>query len=394
MTATMNEHLPEDMILQILYRLPVKPLIRFSCVSKRWSSIISDPQFAKSHFKLSCERKTPSRRLLLSTPSGSESLDVQTASFSSVRKVACPFKQPGRAFNILGSCNGMLFVALDLHDSFYIWNPSTGLFRKLPNPGFASIGATTFNPSTRPLDPSKAVVCLHHCGFGYVSASDDYKLVVAAEMMNSAVHLEIFSSRADSWKRIESPPAHPLIGDFSRTRGSLTNEALHWLHILLDTRVRNAVTAFDLGKEEFRQIALPLLGGETEFYRDVGVVFEGCLCVSSYERRGDGVEYVQLWVMMEYDVPESWAKLFKFEMFNDHDCLRRVPIFYTDRGIIIWRSKREKCKTVDELSRFDHEEEDKLDKVAVCTGRYTLEMDRLSHYRMIDYDESLVWVHH
>jgi tRNA U38,U39,U40 pseudouridine synthase TruA len=132
--ATMNEHLPEDIIVQILYRLPVKPLIRFRCVSKRWSSIVSDPQFAKSQFKFASERKTFSHRLLLSTSSQLESLDLQTLSFeddASVRKLACPFKQPGRAVNILGSCNGMVFVALDLHDSFYIWNPSTGLFLKL-----------------------------------------------------------------------------------------------------------------------------------------------------------------------------------------------------------------------------------------------------------------------
>ncbi|KAK9949277.1 hypothetical protein M0R45_004810 [Rubus argutus] len=196
--ATTNEHLPEEIIVQILYRLPVKPLIRFSCVSKRWSSIISDPQFAKSHFKLASERKTLSCRLLLSTPSQFKSLDMQTLSFvddSSVRKLACPFKQPGRAVKTLGSCNGMVFVALDSCNGYYIWNPSTGLFLKLPNPGFASIGATTLSLSirAREYDPSKTIAGLHHYGFGYVSASDDYKVVVAAEFLNSTMHLEIFS---------------------------------------------------------------------------------------------------------------------------------------------------------------------------------------------------------
>jgi hypothetical protein len=44
---------------------------------------------------------------------------------------------------------------------------------------------------------------------------------------------------------------------------------------------------------------------------------------------------------------------------------------------------------MDELRRFDHKEEDKLDKVAVCTGRYRLES---GCRHMIEYDESLLWL--
>ena len=108
------------------------------------------------------------------------------------------------------------------------------------------------------------------------------------------------------------------------------------------------------------------------------IVFEGCLCVSKYESQGHGGEYVQLWIMMEYDVRESWTKLFKFEILNDHHLLR-IPIFYTERRIVMWGY--DKYGMMDELRRFDHKEEDKLDKVAVCTGLY-----------MIEYDESLLWL--
>ncbi|KAK9949272.1 hypothetical protein M0R45_004805 [Rubus argutus] len=218
--ATTDEQLPEDIIVQILYRLPVKSLVRFKCVSKRWSSIVSDPQFAKSQFKFTSERKTLSHRLLLSTvpqwESQLESLDLQTLSFeddASVRKLTYPFKEPGGcAVKILASCNGMVFVALVPHDSSYIWNPSTGLLFKLPNP---SNGVTSISG-------------LPYCGFGYVSATDDYKVFVSDHF--SIPTVEMYSSKANSWKGIESQP-HVCSEDyFTKPKGTFLNEALHWLH--------------------------------------------------------------------------------------------------------------------------------------------------------------------
>lgn len=62
-----DPNLPEDIVVKILCRLPVKSLIRFTCVSKRWRVIISDPQFCKSHFQLACEQRTLRQKLLIST---------------------------------------------------------------------------------------------------------------------------------------------------------------------------------------------------------------------------------------------------------------------------------------------------------------------------------------
>lgn len=46
-------HVPHELIIQILLRLPVKSLIHFKCVRKLWFSLISnDSHFANSHFQL------------------------------------------------------------------------------------------------------------------------------------------------------------------------------------------------------------------------------------------------------------------------------------------------------------------------------------------------------
>jgi len=42
-----------DLIVEIISWLPVKPVVRFKCVSKHYQSIISDPKFAKLHLQRS-----------------------------------------------------------------------------------------------------------------------------------------------------------------------------------------------------------------------------------------------------------------------------------------------------------------------------------------------------
>ncbi|KAL6563412.1 hypothetical protein OROGR_002371 [Orobanche gracilis] len=46
-------YLPQEMIENILPRLPVKSLLRFKSVCKRWRDTISDPEFPQTHLRLS-----------------------------------------------------------------------------------------------------------------------------------------------------------------------------------------------------------------------------------------------------------------------------------------------------------------------------------------------------
>lgn len=240
-----KQHIPEEMTLRILHRLPVKSLIRFSCVSKQWlSTIIRDPEFAKTHYKLAGEQQTLSHRLLVSTQTfGLESIDLETRSFgdnSGVRRLSSPFNEPGH-LRFLGSCNGLVFVCQGSYENMSIWNPSTGFLHNLHFPGFLSQGELTFS---------------NH-GFGYVSATDDYKVLVACyEREGDEVIGEylVYSLRGNAWAAIEDPPPYYLKTGY--TQGALSNEALHWLD-LLDEQHRQRILVFDLAKEEFWYMLTP-----------------------------------------------------------------------------------------------------------------------------------------
>ncbi|KAM0834503.1 hypothetical protein ACQ4PT_063561 [Festuca glaucescens] len=57
--------LPEELLLEILIRLPVKSLLRFKCVSKAWRREISDPSFIRSNLQFSASRWEQNPSLLI-----------------------------------------------------------------------------------------------------------------------------------------------------------------------------------------------------------------------------------------------------------------------------------------------------------------------------------------
>ncbi|PRQ30428.1 putative F-box associated interaction domain-containing protein [Rosa chinensis] len=142
---------------------------------------------------------------------------------------------------------------------------------------------------------------LRYYGAGYLSATDDYKVFAASYDVNGPTReMKMFSLRAHVWKTIQHP-GHDKASD----EGSLLNdEAIHW-------SVGNEILAFDFEQEEFRTVCLP---DHHDIQDPFGVsyvgVSEGCLCVCGHRRGVYIYKSVDFWVMREYDVCDSWTKLF------------------------------------------------------------------------------------
>ncbi|KAI8003493.1 putative F-box protein [Camellia lanceoleosa] len=70
--------LPDDVLFDILSRLPVQSLIQYICVCKSWRTMISNPQFIKTHLHRSSNSKSSdSQRLLLSSHDSFRSITCQ-----------------------------------------------------------------------------------------------------------------------------------------------------------------------------------------------------------------------------------------------------------------------------------------------------------------------------
>jgi F-box interacting protein len=289
--------LPEELIIQILLRSPVKSLIRFKCVCKSWLSLISDPHFANSHFQLSAA--TPTHRVLFLPQSRfveTVSVDLEASlnsdSYSTSLYLNFMFAESGSDVEIKGSCRG--FILLHGYYNIYLWNPSTGLNKKLPLSRYGSDSYSyLYNKN-------------YFYGFGYDHLTDDYLLVSLSQdpKLTNTKHLEFFSLRANTWKEIEGDfPYCNASDDSPKIVGSFFNGAIHWYAFRHDLR-HDVIVAFDLKEMNLFEMCVP---DDVDLEsKNCGLwVFEEFLSVWSQ----DNTNTIEIWVMKEYKVHSSWTKI-------------------------------------------------------------------------------------
>jgi F-box interacting protein len=127
--------------------------------------------------------------------------------------------------------------------------------------------------------------------------------LILSSLIKYSKFAEIYTLGSGAWRRSKRvPPARhqSLFGIFF-------NGALHWLVELPNQSV--LIRCFDLNDEKFRTIPLPLSTFyEANFIRTHVGVLGDCLCLSSIVASISSVWEIQIWVMKEYGVRESWIK--------------------------------------------------------------------------------------
>ncbi|KAL8538574.1 hypothetical protein ACS0TY_000553 [Phlomoides rotata] len=246
--------LPQDIIEEILSRLPVKSILKFR--------IIVNPE-RDIPLKLVCWRS------LLNDP----------FAFDSVISV-------DRDVNIVGCCNGLVCILED--ERFILWNPSTRMAMNVGNAGFGKVFAKY--------------------GFGYDESSDDYKVFVIITLscrpdVYQAIS-RLYSLKTNSWKTLKYEQDSEYHFDGA---GTFASGNLHWI---TDDQ---EIVSFDLKSELDGMVEQPnSLKGD--IFPTLGVI-DGCLsvlCDKDYQGT-----YFDVWVMKEYGVKkESWVKLVTLPNFR------------------------------------------------------------------------------
>ncbi|XP_004295269.1 PREDICTED: F-box/kelch-repeat protein At3g06240-like [Fragaria vesca subsp. vesca] len=102
----------------------------------------------------------------------------------------------------------------------------------------------------------------------------------------------------DSWRRIQDSP----LGIFFNNKPStFASGALHWTAAKEDWI--GVIVSFDLTSETYKEVPLPQPDIESHELQ-LGAS-RGCLCLLTEVVHGESHD---IWVMMEYGVPESWTK--------------------------------------------------------------------------------------
>ncbi|KAK9059043.1 hypothetical protein SSX86_021662 [Deinandra increscens subsp. villosa] len=286
--------LPLDIIKAILRLLPAKSLGRFKSVSKTWRSLISDPQFIKTHLHHQNHHKTKKLILLLTDDKSLHSVDITHQSLNSNHDLSAIGNRIFPSTRIqwtMGSCNGIV-SSEDENGTVLLMNPTTKELWKVP-------------PSRFTFPDPDSVIFLKH-GFGYDSSTDDYKIVTIwfwKTGRKSSYKVSVYSLRNNSWKELRNYVYDNVIT--IQFTGVLVNQNLHWL-----MRSPNGdplmIVAFRLGNEDFKEIKLPPDAASVE---KVGIGgYEELFSVGG-KLGFFGTGGLGLWVMEEYGVGESWTKV-------------------------------------------------------------------------------------
>ncbi|XVF62749.1 hypothetical protein PTKIN_Ptkin09bG0033300 [Pterospermum kingtungense] len=367
----------QEILEEIVSKLPVKSLLRFKCVSKSWNSLISSPVFVKKHLEQALQR-----HILTSTRSGLYLLDYETCFGGEVR-LDFPPKKIHRVM-IMGCCRGLVAVGLERTKGFFIWNPSTRHYKEVPNLCF---------PTTKDTGLVRKSPDNFFYGFGYDSSTDDYKLFFGVEgswrpfrqrkITNfKETKVFIYSLRKNSWRMVPSPPTDPLFFPHQVLSGSFVNGNLNWL---TGDRQTEEILAFDLKTERISMMPVPNKGNASFVIFNMGVL-DGRLCLTFYNYEFSLNQPIEIWVMKEHGVHESWTKLLTIgEKYSSS--YKPLCVSKGEEVIVINEKK--------ELIRCD-DEESILEKFSIC--KCVPEMSKYStpvyhhpcHCQAIEYAESLL----
>lgn len=277
-----NPDLPEDNVVEILARLPVKSLLRFKSVCKPWRSRISNPRFIKMHM----ERTT-------SNPMNNSFIahDFQTQDFHPYKfhafnyqpslgnhilslininfhnnavelNLPFPTSTNQEGFFVVGSCNGLLCIGND-SSGLHLWNPAS---RQLKDIQKCTIEVEDFGDHIS-------------LGFGFDHASNDYKVVrIITNLLRfpAVSRVEVYSLNENSWKEIEVELEFKMIQPLC---AAIVKGLPYWLAEDISVPKRFILVSFDVQSEKFCKVSVSdgilghgMLIGILEFKESVAII--------------------------------------------------------------------------------------------------------------------------
>ncbi|XP_071691846.1 F-box protein At3g07870-like [Rutidosis leptorrhynchoides] len=309
------ELLPRDVLLDILTRLPISSLIQFRFVCKSCDVLSRDPELPRMHHPVAA-RADPILIFHCDYPIRNQLYFVDHGGDKIVRKISTPFCGSMPEFNVVGSCNGLLCLSDSLFgEPVYLFNPFTRNHLELPKP--------------RQFQDQEVIF-----GFGFHPVTNEYKVVRIVyyrtprrlirnhrSYPRSEVHVLTISEPNSNnvWRCIGKVP-YQL--DRQAKEAVVVNGRLHWVSRpgRLGGLPGRTIVSFDLEDEKFKLVSKPV--NRSNYHL---AVIDGCLAVAV----SCGYGKMEIWVMKEYNVKESWTKL-----FDIHGAyLAKVP----NHDYVIWR---------------------------------------------------------
>ncbi|XP_048539017.1 putative F-box protein At1g50870, partial [Triticum urartu] len=289
----------DDIILEILSRLPARSVNRFKCVSVPWRDLITDP---------ANRNKLPQVLvgfLYMSFHS------VHHHHFASVSGVAAPFDpplpylQPNKYKDMeqVDACNGLLLyrgctknlAPWDWTEDdcrFVVYNPATGSWVELP-------------PQPQPQEPVKGRSRVAGLAFDPAVSSHFHVLRFEEADSSSVTGVSIYSSRTGAWSHRDRVMAEEVTLSYT-TRCIFAGGVLYLMGFLPSTNNDHVLLAVDMAGKVWKTISVP-------YARRLAMIgsSQGCLhyaLASDNDNNNIHVSEIKLWCLKDCDRKELVLK--------------------------------------------------------------------------------------
>ncbi|CAH8305947.1 unnamed protein product [Eruca vesicaria subsp. sativa] len=310
--ATSGSWLPNDLISEILLRLPAKSVGRFRCVSKLWLSITTDPCFIKSFGTI----QRPSL-LLCSIKGQNMFVTTHQRSYTSFSQPIPRYHMKALGqhcyFSNMDSVHGLICIEDVCSRKPLVWNPTTGQLLVLPKPKMSSRHINAF--------------------LGYDSVGGKHK-VMCLPYKKTCYVCRVFTlgSGQESWRTVRTNLKHWCRGFAS---GQCINGVIYYLAYNISNKpwyLCTVIMSFDVRSEIFHTIELP-----SDFHDDVLITYEGRLaCIDEDNDK-------RLWSLEDVDNKQKWSfqdfrkplhKLFELQGFTQAGEFVYVPYRFQKSSFI------------------------------------------------------------
>ncbi|KAE9621870.1 hypothetical protein Lal_00032780 [Lupinus albus] len=335
MESTSMQNLPEQLISEILLRLPVKLLVSLKCVCKSWFSLISNTEFAKLHFDLTAPHNHKHLVSVSVYDHGTKLrihyIDLEGSLEDRYVNFLSPFSSSPLSTNtnihIYDVCRGFILLGHSLNYTrtplnFIVWNPLNGIHKMFP---YYSILSQQ---------------CSFRCRFEYVASRDDYFLIIAwIQNLQGGLlgvkYFEFLSMKTFSCLQVDAMRLpYTKHQNWRQTDFSFVDGAIHWLATSDNGHSVRSIIAFDFIESNVSEIPLP----QDDFVNDPCVnslrleVIGECLCLLNGPK--EQPSFAEIWMLKEYKVKSSWTKYNYVPAYVIPQC-SFTPIYFIKGGEIV-----------------------------------------------------------
>ncbi|KAH0987555.1 hypothetical protein GBA52_014732 [Prunus armeniaca] len=355
------EAFPQEIIQDILYRLPVKSLINCTSVCKVWRSMIMNKSFIRAHLTLtvdfanqddidllllhiiSCDSSSTfgHKTIVSEIKDEVHCVHYDNQAFDVYSKIEFPIapKQElcNSHFRVVGTCSGLICLADDILRygyNVFIWNPAIRKLVTLPRPGVTFRTHGGYDASI---------------GFGFDAMTNDYKVVRIVTLQHEdegPTVAEVYSLATGTWRSLGC--VSPACGTDGAASTAFVNGILHW-PVVSDGDGCYFILTFDLGKEVFGKIPMPkiirwnpkwgLQLSVSENRKSVALFMRDNSCKDFMMDNRCEDSVLDIWVMKEYGRKESWTKLITLGPQGPERLLPRALCFSKSGEVLLLLTK-------------------------------------------------------